>query len=289
MELHQIRYFLAVVRERNFSRAAESCNITQPALTRAIQKLEEEVRGPVFERRPGNVDLTELGRALLPRFEDAMAAIGEARSMARSLLSERRQRFRLGIMCTLGANRLFTLVAALVRECPQIELQLVDGKGVDIINRLLADEMDAALVGLPRYVPALDVTPLYTERYEVAMSREHRLANCASIALKDLDGEGYIERTNCEFEVNFEDAYGECPIKTDTRCRSEREDCVQALIAGNFGVAIVPQSLALRPDIITRPLVQPEVTRTVSLVTVRDRADTPTMTIMKRLTTALEI
>ena len=81
MEMHQIRYFLAVERERNFSRAADHCNITQPALTRAIQKLEEEVGGPLFDRRPGRIELTELGRTLLPRLQNAIREVFRARGI----------------------------------------------------------------------------------------------------------------------------------------------------------------------------------------------------------------
>lgn len=283
MEIHQIRYFLAVERERNFSRAAESCNITQPALTRAIQRLEEELRGPLLERRPGHVELTELGRNLMPRFEQALAALTEAKALARSLLSERKQRLRLGMMCTLGTNVLAMMVSSLVEACPEVDLTLTEARGAAIVTQLLMDEIDVALVGLPRYPPAVDVQPLYSEVYAVMMSRDHRFANGDRVAMRDLEGETYVERINCEFEAHFEDIHGAFPVEVNVKFRSEREDCVQALVASGLGVAIIPQSLDMRTDLISRALVDPSVARTVSLVTVRERVLPPPVCILKQL------
>ena len=289
MEIHQIRYFLAVERERNFTRAAESCNITQPALTRAIQRLEEELRGPLFERRPGNVALTELGRAMLPRFEAAIATVTEAKAFARVVLSERRQRLRIGMMCTVGASTMTMIISALAEAAPEVEITLTEGRGSAVVTQLLMDEIDVAIVGQPRYVPALDVMPLYTESYGVALSREHRLANSEMIRLQDLDGECYVDRIRCEFDAYFEDSQGPWPITLDVRFRSDREDCVQALIASGVGVAVVPRSLELRSELLYRPLVEPEVSRTISLVTVRDREPPLPLVVLKKLASGLSL
>lgn len=283
MEIHQIRYFLAVARERNFSRAAESCNITQPALTRAIQRLEDELRGEVFERRPGHVELTELGRALVPRFEQTLAAIADAKALARNLIVQRRHRLRLGLMCTLGPNRLMMLLGALMAECPEIELQINEARALDLIGLLTRDEIDVAIVGLPRYPPTLDAEPLYAESYRVAMAPHHPLAAREAIALRDFDGLAYIERVHCEFEQHYADIHGNWSIPLDVRCRSDREDCVQALVASGLGVAIVPGSMELRGDVITRPLIEPAIERTISIVTSRDRELQPSVVILKRL------
>ena len=109
MELHQIRYFLAVEREQNFTRAAQLCNITQPALTRAIQKLEAETGGKLFHRRHGRAELTELGRAMSPRLEAVIRDVSHAREEALAFIRQRKQRLRLGIMCTVGPDRLIVV------------------------------------------------------------------------------------------------------------------------------------------------------------------------------------
>jgi LysR family transcriptional regulator, hydrogen peroxide-inducible genes activator len=271
MEMHQIRYFLAVEQERNFSRAAEHCNITQPALTRAIQKLEDEVGGLLFDRRPGHIQLTELGRTLLPRLRNAFQEVAEARSDAVQLIRSKKQRLRLGIMCTIGPDRIVSLIERLHTDIAHLEIELTEAKGRDVVDALLADEIDIGLVGLPRFPDTLDALHLFTERYILAVPTRHRFAVTNQIALSELDGENYIERLNCEFDDFFESTYGEWPITLNLRYRSEREDWVQAMISAGMGIAILPESFPLIPGIATSTLVAPQVTRSVSAVTVRDR------------------
>ena len=276
MEMHQIRYFLAVERARNFSRAAENCNITQPALTRAIQKLEDEVGGKLFHRRPGNIELTELGRALLPRLEHAYQEIASARSDALDLVRQRRQRLRLGVMCTIGPNRLSHLIRPVLDATPGIELYLREAKGTDVVADLLNDEIDVAVVGLPQYPEGFETFRLYEEQYVVAVPANHRFASLNSVELKELDGENYIARLNCEFDDHFDFAHGDWPIDLNQRYHSEREDWVQAMIAAGVGIAIMPESFPLMPGVASAPLVAPLVTRAISMVTVRDRVLPPT-------------
>jgi LysR family transcriptional regulator, hydrogen peroxide-inducible genes activator len=275
MEMHQIRYFLAVERARNFSRAAEQCNITQPALTRAIQKLEDEVGGKLFHRRPGNIELTELGRTLLPRLEHAYQEIASARSDALDLVRQRRQRLRLGVMCTIGPNRLTNLIKPVLASIPGLELYLREAKGTDVIADLTSDKIDVAVVGLPHYPQGTDAIRLYDEQYVVAVPANHRFAGSNSVQLQELDGENYIERVNCEFDDHFDFEHGEWPIDLNLRYHSEREDWVQAMIAAGIGIAIMPQSFPLLPGVSAAPLVAPQVSRTISLVTMNDRALPP--------------
>lgn len=274
MELHQIRYFLAVAREQHFSRAAQSCNITQPALTRAIQKLEEEMGGLLFDRRPGRIELTELGRTLLPRFEAALNEVTEARTDAKSLLASRSRKLRLGLTCTLGPTALIGLVTELQLKIPDLELTLREGKAHDVLDLLVRDEIDAAILGLPDYGPAFDVTPLFRENYVVALPPNHRLLDRDEIDLSDLEGERYLDRLHCEFDDHFGAQHGDWPIALDVRFQSEREDWIQALIAAGLGCAIVPEYLQMRSEIGTRPLLNPSTFRDVTLVTVSDRRTT---------------
>jgi LysR family transcriptional regulator, hydrogen peroxide-inducible genes activator len=277
MELHQIRYFLAVERERNFSRAADACCITQPALTRAIQKLEEEFGGKLFTRRPGRIELTELGRAMLPRLQAAHREVGLAQTDATELLLTRNQRLRIGVMCTIGPARLVDLIGHVTTAMPSVDLHLTETKGTAVLSALLADELDVALVGLPAYPETVEATALFQETYVLAMPAEHRLAAANSVQLTDLDGENYIERTQCEYDDHFEAAHGEWPIHLNVRYRSDREDWVQAMIRANVGVAILPHSYPLIPGLTAAALVAPEVTRTISVVTPRGQPRSPAM------------
>ncbi len=102
MELHQVMYFLAVVREGNFSKAALTCNVSQPSITRAIRKLEHEVGGVLFDRRPSGASLTHLGSSLLPRLETLHQELERALADAQAINARRTQLVRVGLMCTIG-------------------------------------------------------------------------------------------------------------------------------------------------------------------------------------------
>src|SRR3712207_1377866 len=102
MEIHEIRYFLAVCRTLNFTRAAEQCNVSQPALTRAIQKLEGELGGLLFSRERASTHLTELGRLMQPHLEEVLARTAAAREQAGRFLRLESAHLRLGVMCTIG-------------------------------------------------------------------------------------------------------------------------------------------------------------------------------------------
>ena len=116
MEMHQIRYFLALSETLNFTRAAERCNVTQPTLTAAIRRLEEELGGPLFHRERNRSHLTELGRLMRPHFERIHTSTEAARSDAMDLTDLGKASLRLGVMCTIGPSRLIGLVNRLRDE-----------------------------------------------------------------------------------------------------------------------------------------------------------------------------
>jgi LysR family transcriptional regulator, hydrogen peroxide-inducible genes activator len=271
MELHQIRYFLAVEAARNFSRAAEHCCITQPALTRAIQKLEEEVGGALFLRRQRGVELTELGRAMLPRLRRAYDDIADAQTEANELLATRKQRLRLGVMCTMGPERLIGFLQQMNGSIRNLEIVVSEAKGHDIVAQLLNDEIDVGIVAMPRYGVEIEAFPLYRERYSLTMPKGHRLDRPSGVTVADLDGEDYVERLNCEFDDYYGALHGEWPVTLNVRYSSAREDWVMAMIAAGMGVAIVPRSFLRPPGLVSVDLVEPVIERAMSLITIRDR------------------
>src|SRR5262249_39280010 len=101
MEMHQIRYFLAVCENLNFTRAAEACNVTQPALTRAVQKLEEELGGLLLHRERNHIRLTEFGQAMRPHLQNILSNTESATTTAKSFLTLEDAPLRLGVMCTV--------------------------------------------------------------------------------------------------------------------------------------------------------------------------------------------
>src|SRR5215469_11245106 len=124
MEMHQIRYFLAVCETLNFTRAAESCNVTQPALTRAVQKLEEEMGGLLLRRERSRTHLTEFGLAMRPHLEEILRNAEAADTTAKSFLTLQEGALRLGVMCTVGPLRCIGVMTRFNHKHPAITVSL---------------------------------------------------------------------------------------------------------------------------------------------------------------------
>ncbi len=118
MEMHQVRYFLALCETLNFTRAAEHCNVSQPSLGRAIGKLEQEMGGPLFRRERNLTHLTDLGRLMSPHLENIYSASEAAQVEAKSFREIETAPLNLGIMCTIGPGRLVGLMAKVQKQTP---------------------------------------------------------------------------------------------------------------------------------------------------------------------------
>ena len=126
MEMQHVRYFLALSRTLNFTRAAEASNVSQPALTRAIQQLEQEMGGPLFHRERNRTHLSELGRIMLPYFEGIQAQAEAAREHARSLKKLERVTLHIGAMCTIGPAMLTELFLRFRKDNPNVDISVID-------------------------------------------------------------------------------------------------------------------------------------------------------------------
>lgn len=271
MELHQIKYFLALVRERNFTKAAEACNVSQPSLTRGIRKLEADLGGLLFERKLGGTGLTDLGRLVLPRLDQAYGAVSEVINHAHEFTDAKKRRLRLGLVCTIGPQRLVDVLVRLDRRQPDVELMLSEAKSPDVIEQLLAGDIDVAIACQPSYPEEISVTTLFRERFAIAFRPGHRFQALKEVSLDEVIGENYLERLNCEFDDYYATHFGDRPFPLNIRYSSEREDWVQAMILVGLGISFVPESLPLLPGILTVPITQPEMWREIALLTVRGR------------------
>src|SRR3954454_24218816 len=186
MELHQVRYFLAVADELYFTRAAEACNVSQPALSRAIQQLEGELGGLLFQRERARMALTELGRIVLPHLEQLYAELQKAKRLAKDFTHLTSTPLKLGIMCTIAPEPVIGLIASVQARHPGVELQLSDANAWDLQASLLRGDLEVAAYCLPGQAPdeRLHAMPLFRERMMVAIHRRHRLANADAIRVR---------------------------------------------------------------------------------------------------------
>lgn len=271
LEMHEIRYFLALARERHFTRAAETCNVSQPAFTRAIRKMETKLGGLLFDRRRGQIDLTALGRTVLPQLQTGFDDIEAARASALEQNKVAREHLRIGVTCTISPDHFGCVLKALGAEIADSEISLREAKSGTVVDLLLADEIDVGIAAWPTYPDEIQAIPLFSERYAIAFATNHVFAALAEIPLEQLSGETYIDRLACEFDSHFAAAAGEWPADVATRFASEREDWVQSMIALGLGVAIVPEFLLLAPGVAARPICDPVISRDVAILTTRGR------------------
>jgi DNA-binding transcriptional LysR family regulator len=272
MELHEIRYFIALSETLNFTRAAEACNVTQPALTRAIKSLEDKLGGPLIHRERGNTHLTELGRIMLPYLDEAYGRMREAKRRAESFVRLREARLTVGLMCTIGPAKLIDLFADFYRQYQGIELYLKDGAAGQLEDLLTRGEIDVAIYCKPE-APSetLHALPLYGERFMVAVSPAHPLARLAEVRLRDLEGHSYLSRVTCEYRDYIREIREGQGVQIKCPYVSERDDWIQCMTLAGMGFTMIPEFAVTVPGLVTRPLVEPEFIRHVNLVTVRGR------------------
>src|SRR5688572_2909323 len=277
MEMHQVRYFLALSEDLNFTRAAERCHVAQPSLTRAIKQLEDEMGGALFHRERANTHLTELGRTLKPYLEQVYSRAEQAKREAREFIRLNKTPLRLGLMCTVAPTYLLDLVAAVRTRHPGIELQIIDAAAKQLQERLIAGALDIAIFALPNLAAEerLHHQALYREQFQIVLEPRHRLAAQPAVRVKDLDGEHYLSRVNCEFGDAADAVFDAQGVAGPTVYQSERDDWILAMVAAGLGYAFMPALCVDHPGVAARPLIEPEIWREIALVTVRGRPHSP--------------
>lgn len=276
MEMQQIRYFLALARDLNFTRAAESCNVTQPALTRAIQALEAELGGRLFNRERNQTHLSELGRMMLPYIQSIQAQAEAARVRAKSVGKMKNVELKLCAMCTLSPTLLADFIVGFRLANPGVDLNVTDGAAKQVLQQLAAGEREIAVLGHPDEIDdRFHALPLYRERYVAVLPTQHRLANHNEVHLADLDNEPYVNRINCDLADFANEQFAKQGVRVNVVFKSERDDWVLGMIRFGMGWGFFPESFVFPSDVAVRPIVSPEFTRTVSLVTVRGRPFSP--------------
>lgn len=279
MDIHHIRYFLAVCETLNFTRAAELCRVTQPALSRAIQQLEDEVGGLLFRRERSLTHLTDLGLLMKPRLETIVGELSDVQREAKRFLTLDSANLMLGIMCTIGPTRFTSILGHFYATCPGISVNLVEGMPEKLASQLESGDIDIAIMAQPEgFSDMFVVDPLYRERFLVAFPVGHRFADRNAVGMADVNGENYLSRVSCEYDSHISNILEGCGCGLITVYESEREDWIQNMVAGGLGICFIPEFSAVIPGLQTRPVIEPEVWRNICLVTLAGRPQSQAVT-----------
>jgi len=276
MEMHQVRYFLAVARQLNFTRAAEECHVAQPSLTRAIRQLEGELGGDLFRRERPQAQLTELGTRMLPLLKQCYDSAINARSLASAIKRGEVGSLRLALSQTIDPSVVMPQIIELGRLFSGLELKLYRGTSADVLGYLKRGDAELGLAaGLGDEWERLDGWALFTEDFQLTVNTMHRLANSSVVALGDLKEERFVVRTYCESTPALLDLLRAQDFDVG-RCHETGADSdLIALVEAGVGVALIPRS-AKAPDTLMRIAVERlELSRTIYLYGVAGRQRTP--------------
>lgn len=272
MEMQQIRYFLAACEHLNFTRAAEEENISQPALTRAIQKLEEELGGELFRRERSRTHLTALGTQIRPYLEAIAVQVKAASEVAKATRKLERARLDLGILSTVGSTRFPRFLKHFQEIQPGIELWIHESKLQNLTEQLMDGQLDMAILSSPGNLPTrIDYATLYEERFVVALPSGHSLSRQQEVTFADFMREPCLDRLACEYRDKVMELCARNGRPANWIYRSDRDEWIQGMVMAGTGIAILPEHAITIPNLIFRPLVAPSLTRSIKLCTVAGR------------------
>ncbi|MDE2240693.1 MAG: LysR family transcriptional regulator [Rhodospirillales bacterium] len=270
MELTQIRYFLALCHTLNFSRAAAECNVTQPAFSRAIQRLEEELGGALIFRERNLTRLTALGREMRPHFETMLEAAEAARALAAARRLNTPRPLRIGLGPGIPASPITGAVAETLRALPGTEIHFTEAPSGTLVDSMLADGLDCALLPDDAPLPErLNRWPIFTDSAMLICQETHSLARRNQCALADLEGETLLLGDDCG---NFGEKLAqlaETPLRTQ-RMRANPAQ-MQELVRAGLGLALLSSRVNISSPLAGRAFVEPALQRHILLAAVAGR------------------
>jgi DNA-binding transcriptional LysR family regulator len=272
MEMHQVRYFLAVARLLNFTRAAEECHVAQPSLTRAIKQLEEELGGELFRRERNLTHLSELGQRMLPLMQQCFDSAQAAKQVASSIKKGALAPLSIALPITVSIELVLPFLKELVRAMPGLNLRFVRGTGADINEHLRKGSADVAVAPrLPEVWDRLESWPLFTEPYRLLAAKMHRFNGQSTVSAEELRKEKLICRPYCEdFERgnSFLTAQG---VDIPTAHNAGTDADFVALLTAGLGVGLAPESSATSSELVVLDVEGFHMERTVYVYAVAGR------------------
>lgn len=277
MELRHLRYFEAVARHSHVTRAAEELHIAQPALSKQVSQLEQELGVALFDRIGRNVRLTEAGEALLPHARAVLAQIESVRAEMAERVGLRRGRASIGTPPTVGTQLLPPALALFHNRYPGIGLELHEAGVQTLLELLEAGVADVVIATLPVEDSELTIVPIFTEEMIVAVGRNHRLASRKSINLASLSEEPWLlSPGNYELREATLRACDQAGFIPDVVLDGGEIDTLMQLVASGLGVTILP-SLAIRnrDDLVALHIRDQKLERSLGVVWRGDRVASP--------------
>jgi LysR family hydrogen peroxide-inducible transcriptional activator len=248
MTLTELKYVVAVAKERHFGRAAERCFVSQPSLSAAIKKLEDELGVQIFERGHGEILLTPLGERIVAQAERALEETARITAIARAGSDPLAGPLHLGVIHTVAPYLLPGLVAELRRLAPKMPLDIEENMTATLDQMLRSGQIDAAIVALPYEAPGVELIPLYEEEFKVIVPKDHAWARRKAIDVDELDGENLLLLSigHC-FRDQVLEVCREFSRPPNTGKQGNSLETIRSMVASGIGISVMPATALVGP------------------------------------------
>jgi LysR family transcriptional regulator, hydrogen peroxide-inducible genes activator len=272
MTLQELRYIVAVAEEASFTRAAERVYVSQPALSSAVQKLEDELGVAVFERRRGVVVVTEIGARLVAQARRALAEAAEVKRIAQTGRDPLAGTLRLGVIHTIGPYLLPRLWRSLAELAPALTPLVEESTTASIEAALREDRLDAAILALPTEASGVEVHALYDEPFAVLVPANHPWAALETLAPASLASEARVLRlgeVHC-FSHQVAEVCPELAGRSGAAQAGNSLETLRHMVRQGLGITVLPVSALAEayriPDTAVVPFTAPAPSRRVALI-----------------------
>lgn len=269
MTLSELKFVVAVAKERNFRRAADKCYVSQPALSLAIKKLEDDLGVLIFERSRSDVSPTPIGEQIITQAIKALEEVAQIREIAKQGNNQLDGAFRLGLIYSVGPYLLPEIIPILRKNAPNMPLDIEENLTAHLETQLKNGVIDAAVVALPFDVSGINTMPLYDEKYVVVVPSEHHWATRKSVQADELADENVLL-------LNSGHCYSHqvlqaCPdlSRKGQVLQGNSLETIRNMVASNLGITVLPCSAAtgryLNPLLKAIPFAAPIPVRRIAL------------------------
>ncbi len=280
MKLSALRYLIAFADHSSFSRAAEQCHVSQPTLSVALQRLEDELGVTLIERGKHHVGLTEVGERVVAQARKTLEEANRIETVAQTGKDPLSGSFRLGVIHTIAPYLLPDLMVTLQQVAPGLTLYIEESMTALLADYLKYGSIDAAIVALPFEIPGIETQALYDEVFEVVVPKDHAWAGRSHIDASEIGTEQVLvlKAGNC-FREQVLDACPEISHNDASMRQGHSIETIRAMVASGYGISVLPKS-ALSPLyrselVVSIPFSAPPPLRRVALAWRRSSAHQP--------------
>ncbi len=293
MTLTELKYIVAVARERHFARAAAACFVSQPTLSVGVKKLEEELGLLIFERGGSEISLTPIGERIVAQAQRVLEQADLVRDLARQGKDPLAGPLRVGVIYTIGPYLLPTLVPILHKRAPRMPLVIEENYTVRLAEMLRQGDIDCAILALPFEAQAVEVAPLYDEGFVVALPAGHAWEKRRSIPVDDLQkeqmlllGAGHCFRDQVLQFCPDLSRFGSGSEGIQRTFEGSSLETIRQMVASGLGLTVmpassVPKEVNRKSLLAYRPFEKPQPTRRVALVWRRSFTRTPAIDLLR--------